>query len=757
MKKRSINFCGLLFWTAMALLAVRAGAGEISVDNENHKIHIRAGILERTLDLRQGGVMTESLTVAGKPVITVPTAELQMTLSLADPNRRPDQFKPGVGGEIKSEDTFKPGGQLGPEYYDDRRLGQTVRWIAPVSFRSAAFGPANLFSITTEPGEVKHLTLQIPAKKGDSLAGVTIEAHYAIDEGHPVIRKWVTVRNSGKRWIKIDRLTIEPLKLADKLPVRTPLTPAGYGVQSGVVGFANADETYGVIAASEIPSGTRWLGDDGAMGFHPDWFEWVLGPGETFTSEPVFLYAFDGAVEQTASAVSRPLDRAVEGPYMEFVKKRIGVAADTSPLDVPVWISWAQFGANVNDENMRRNAEIAARVGFATFQIDDGWQKGRLGTEPDPGRFPNMEKTCRYYKSLGLKVGLWLSCYRNLDSKDMKALPDARIVPLVTRVNGYGMSFTSPWRDYYVNDLIDLSKCWGVSYYKQDFSNILYGDVAEGHEGRTMKDSILRGLRLLLEVQDELRRRAPDLTTEITHEIYWNTPGPGADLAAIKHAARFHISPNNCTGLEPRTRPVVKDEDRARIQEATRRALASGCFMSRQRFYAHRGLPLYSLEFYGGATGNYLGCLTAQVQDRQVASWLMGTPSVFSGDMSSLTEENIKQYRQRFDTLKRLQASYDIYPHFQFSGVPEPTDEDWHWWGKLGDKGGVVVVVRGSGGAEQRKINIPWVKAEERYRLTALFADRALGEFSGKQLQEGSLELKLPKMGQELVEVAELQ
>ena len=37
-----------------------------------------------------------------------------------------------------------------------------------------------------------------------------------------------------------------------------------------------------------------------------------------------------------------------------------------------------------------------------------------------------------------------------------------------------------------------------MAYFKQDFSNIIFGDLAEGHESRTRKESLLRGLRGLL-------------------------------------------------------------------------------------------------------------------------------------------------------------------------------------------------------------------------------------------------------------------
>ncbi len=112
--------------------------------------------------------------------------------------------------------------------------------------------------------------------------------------------------------------------------------------------------------------------------------------------------------------------------------------------------------------------------------------------------------------------------------------------------------------------------------------------------------------------------------------------------------------------------------------------------------------------------------------------------------------------RKNHQLLKRLQTDYDIYRHFLFSGVPAPTDEDWHWWGKLSPKGGAVVVVRGTGGLSERKINIPWVPAGAKYQLTARLADKPLGSFTGKQLQNGALRLALPQLGQEIVEVKPL-
>jgi hypothetical protein len=524
------------------------------------------------------------------------------------------------------------------------------------------------------------------------------------------------------------------------------------------VGFSDPTQSRGLIAASEAPSALRSLGGDGAMGYNDQWFEWVLGPKETFVSEPVFLYAFAGSVEQTLSARSTPLDRTVEGPYMRFLHEHVGIAADHAPLYAPQWLSWASFYSRIDDALMRAQADLSARAGFAQVLFDDGWQKDRFGTEVDTTKFPDLVATSRYIRSLGLSLGLWVSCIRCDDSPDLRAVPDARSLPAVKRMYGSAMSFSSPWRRYYAEDLARVAREFGVTYFKQDFSNVCYGDIAEGHEGRTMRDSLLRGLRNLLETQDRIRSVAPQVVTELTHEIYWTTPGVPADLAVLKHACQYHFPYNSCWGADPLWPEHLRrgsDREKQIDPETHRTALRQACFEARKRFYAQRGLPLSCLEFYAAATQSVGDSLTPIVQDRQIASWLMGAPLNFSGDLRTLSEANIAHYRRRFDLLKRLQGHYDIYHHFQFSGVPAPTDEDWHWWGKLNPAScGAVVVVRGSGGADRRAINVPWVDPQRRYRVTALFSDLDLGVLTGRDLRERGVELQLSRWGQEVLELA---
>ncbi len=87
--------------------------------------------------------------------------------------------------------------------------------------------------------------------------------------------------------------------------------------------------------------------------------------------------------------------------------------------------------------------------------------------------------------------------------------------------------------------------------------------------------------------------------------------------------------------------------------------------------------------------------------------------------------------------------------------MPEPTDSDWNWWGKLNQDGyGAVVVLRGSGGESRRTINIPWVTDDQTYCVTSLLDGKQLGNFTGRQLQQGAVEMALPVYGQDILELA---
>ncbi len=63
-------------------------------------------------------------------------------------------------------------------------------------------------------------------------------------------------------------------------------------------------------------------------------------------------------------------------------------------------------------------------------------------------------------------------------------------------------------------------------------------------------------------------------------------------------------------------------------------------------------------------------------------------------------------------------------------------------------------MIRGRGGEDQRAINIPWVRNDRRYHLTARFQEKELGTLTGQQLQAGHLRISLPPFSQEILELS---
>ncbi len=757
---------------------VEKGDWHIGINGD--EITIRAGMLERRIGIRRNNLVTQQLSVNGKNLLAGPGGEVSLTLYRASPNREPGGIEPGSPAAESLATFFElRGGSIAAgSRYDDVERGNpnAVGWVEPVALRGTdwgrRFGKVNVVRSTPQPG-VTRLNVRRRADEQTAWQGVSVTMTYEIYDGYPVIRKWVTITNNGMDWLKIADLVVDDIQLAEAYRRPTPLTPSERGAGASVVAFGDELSATGVIAVSEAPSATRLIREDGGVGYNPTYFEWVIGPAESFTSEPAFLYAYDGPVERTLSGVSTPMARAVERPYQRFLRERL---IRPEPVGfssmVPLWCTWSNFASAIDAAVVREQANLAAQAGFATVQLDAGWaETDELqhwlvgGTTPDPKKFPDFSATARYVKDKGLHFGVWVSTYRNPNySKDFEALPEAASVPTLHRStpplqrggnpegDGVAMSFSGPWRRYYANDLVRLRDVYGVRYVKQDLSSIQFGDIARGHESRTIRESLLRSLRGLLSAQDLIHEQAPDVTLQISHEVYWGTPGAPADMAVLKHADLFHIPRNDLSGIV-RMRPV---EAFWKVNaDSLRGALYAGAYNARTRLFAHRGLPLDRLEYYAAATVNVNGSLTPQVQDRQVASWLMGRPQVYAGDLSSLTPENIRVYRQRFDEIRRLHREYGIYHYFQYSGVPEPTDTDWHWWGKLNDDGyGAVVVLRGSEGAGRRAINIPWVAAERRYAVTGLLSGKRFGTLTGAALRKGALDLALPTMSQEILELA---
>ena len=749
------------FILAFVIFSCSSERSSKPVFKKGNILYLKTGILERQIEITENGAATVNISLDENKLITG-SHEFSVNISQVSPNEEPQGLDNTSVTGVSQQDAVANNTDALNVDKNKSQFQQSVQWLETdvISGNHSSLIKDVVYDI--DDSDAGKNTLILTYNLGEKWTGISATVFYEVYEDNPVIRKWIELKNTGDKWVKLDHLIIDDIELEKPFTNQTLLAPDSRGINSCLVAFSDSTLSRGIISANEIPSKLKQIFDNGSSGYHPDFFEWVLGPSESFTSEPVFMYGFSGESYSTVSAVSTALDRCVETDFKTFLNQNIVKPVRKVDEIAPVFCTWTNYNANINGQNMREAAEIASQIGFKCFQLDAGWSDTGLDggwavTKPKPNlqRFPDLKGLSQDIRSKNMKTGLWYSVFLDEHEADMTGKETVLYsLPLIKRAGGLGLSFCyNKSREHYVNDVVLLHENYAADYFKQDLSNVCYGDLARGHESRTLKESYLRGLRGMLATQDEIDKKAPDVWLQLSHEIYWETPGPEADIAVLQHADSYHSAPNEYWGAGNR-KELVNSNWNYDVQEVQDK-LVEGAFRARNLWYAHRGLPLERIEVFGAVTTNYKGSLSSEVLDRQVCSWLMGAPLSFSGDLTSLSEENIQQYYSRFSMMDRLQKEYGIYACFQSSGVPQPTDTDWHWWGKLNDQGcGVVVVMRGSDGDESRQINIPWVQAEKNYKLKALFADQELGVFTGKQIQEGALQLSLASFGQELIEIA---
>ncbi len=743
------------------------GAGaDYGIKRQGDTFRLLAGLVELKLNVKASNIIVESLRCDGRELLAAPSKGVSMEFASAYPNVEPEGVRTTnqVAGsaDLELDEGDRANIISGKEDLPVGDFGN-VKWVDPVQVSGSQWhGLLNHFaySLSNPRKGVWRLNLRARADNKGALDQVAVNQYYEVYEGYPVVRKWVEVSNNSARWLRIDNLLISDIELSEEYTNETVLAVQHGGVRSSVVSFSNKDVSNGVIAVSEAPSGTKDITARGGMGYASEHFEWVVGPTEKFVSEPVFYYGFGGDVYKTSSAVSTPLDRALERDYIRFLEDHIGIRANPKDLMSPSWCSWNNFGADINDAVIREMADIAAQAGLKSFIIDAGYQGGSemtswFSTAPNPERFPDFKATCDYVRSRGLQLGLWVTSSRLPGTEDRRVVPDglARWWTPERHKDGYAMSYTSKWRDYYINDLVRMHDVYGITYYKQDLRSMGYGDIAYGHSARTLKESVLRQFRGFFETQDEVRRLAPDVKLENTHENYWRIKAP-VDLATLKHSDFMFIPMQNYLGdgkWRWKDRQTGYWEHKPELMQPE---LVEACYIATERFYENRGLPVYALEHHGASMVNFDNCLTREIQDLQICSWLMGSLKFFTGDLATLSKKNIRLYRERFEMVEKLNEKYGIMRYFQFSGVPGPSRKDWFWWGKLNDvNGGVVVVIRGDGGEEERAINVPWVKDGHKYKVKSLIGGRELGEFDARSLRDGVLKLRISKNNGEILEL----
>ncbi len=195
----------------------------------------------------------------------------------------------------------------------------------------------------------------------------------------------------------------------------------------------------------------------------------------------------DGSFDPVRDEVRLNDGTTIRNYYRDVLKIKYYQPIDKTnfPLPPSGWCSWYFYYQEINEDEIKRNADwIAANLkdhGAVYVQLDDGWQgTGRgLGENRDwttiDKRFPSgMAHLAAHIKSRGLKPGIWLAPH----GQSNEAVVKKNHGVFMLKPDGTSASSTwegkflvdpsTPESQQYLKDLFSNLSSWGYEYFKID-------------------------------------------------------------------------------------------------------------------------------------------------------------------------------------------------------------------------------------------------------------------------------------------------
>ena len=240
----------------------------------------------------------------------------------------------------------------------------------------------------------KSLTIHLQ----DKTFPLDVSVVYRVYDGHPAIRKWLVLRNTGSTPLHLSHMNIEAIAPSVG-PSKETVLNAQYGAipretfytgrsEDAGLFLANARTGDGFAILTEVPGYMKrteinaWY-DTGRVGigvlYDTDLmpFERSLAPGAEFTTAAVSLLTF-----RNGDGFNDP--HWILPSYTAGVLQRKNIARGAP------WIynTWEPFERSINRDTTLQLIDVAGTMGMDIFTIDDGWQQEYGENTVDPKAFP---------------------------------------------------------------------------------------------------------------------------------------------------------------------------------------------------------------------------------------------------------------------------------------------------------------------------------------------------------------------------------
>jgi alpha-galactosidase len=451
----------------------------------------------------------------------------------------------------------------------------------------------------------------------------------------------------------------------------------------------------GLFAGLEFDGRAQWSlfrsGADGSLqlsalmpGLHHP-----VAPGETFTLPSAFVGVFRGEWDD-AGDLTRRFSEAV--------------LAQPAPPDYP-WVSWDSwgYGVDINEQNLRQNAELAAKLGIEVFVIDLGWAEKMGDWRADPAKFPSgLRSLSDYVHSLGMKFGLHFAVAEaHADSRVLREHPD-----WTASEDNFYFGATSiclghaPVRAWLVDEAVRMIDDYQVDYIVQDGENMVKRCRRTDHTHHSLDSNYSNSVDGLNAVVSEIQRRRPN--------VLWENCEDGGHMMTFQMVQQYVTS-------------ITND--------------ASGALDSR------KGVWGATYPFSARYTSRYMWENPASTYFTR--SYMFGGPWHFMNRLPDMSTAETEFGAREIAVFKKIRGLIRDGRTFHLTEPPAEGRIDALQSYHAGRDASVIVVVRDGGTQDQLVIHPQGLRPDALYRVHFEDDPRQV-LLSGKELLSGGVTVQLP-------------
>ncbi|MEZ5351068.1 MAG: alpha-galactosidase [Bryobacteraceae bacterium] len=638
-------------------------------------------------------------------------------------------------GVVEAGIRLTPSGTLALDHLT--QVSTSQRWAPPGGrdyslFRIRTIGGANY-------GDTSHFTLvdqtfttiarqgarqSIVLEDEGHTARVTVELE--LFAGQPALRYRTRFRNLGPGTMKVNGIDIFPYALdagegrysafrvkqwaaAGTLgnfePEQVDLEPGkpgaalvsgAYGLYCGWMAVRNANDR-GLFFGWEF---------DGRFDFSVD---------HTSSGTLQFASAIDEINQPVRADQELALPAALVGVFQgdwdeagyrtqRFVEQAIAQPARDANFPYVMWDSWG-YQEKIDEATLRRNAEIAARLGIEVFVVDLGWARAIGDWRHDPAKFPSgLRALSDYVHSLGMRFGLHLPLAEaSAQSPVLRQNPGWTSSETYQYFNAESICLShQPVRDWIIGETVRMIDDYNVDWILQDGENMVKHCTRTSHTHDPAGSNWANAVDGLNFVVSAVQRQRPN--------VRWENCEDGGNMMTYSMTRRYVTS-------------IAADDS----GELTTRQAVYGITYPFPPRYSDRYMPYTELDSY------------------VARSYMFGGPWIFMNHLPEMSAGSLELAGREIALFKRLRGRLRTGKVLHLSGRPDGSAID-AIASYAPEQDSAVAFVYRSVRSRPRtyRLRIPGLDPAGSYRLR-FEEDRSERVLTGAELAEEGTVISLPR------------